>query len=513
MMGVVHLPDAVQAALAPTGIQTMPLLAQLRLFMAIIIAWTCAVAAESDPKPPGALTYPTNPAQFGFAPEASGVTNTRALQQAFDRGGRIVVEQPGTYRISGTVYIGSDTAVDFAPGVILRKEAETGPFSHVILNRGARTRTYDRNIAINGLQIEINKVDARTFVDAYGLHGQLAFFYIQDLSISRFRCLDLGPAQYGIQVCTFQDIHIQDVIIKGLKDGVHLGRGNRFTIRDGIFETFDDAIALNAHDYATGNPELGWIENGVIENCHDLAAEKTTGFFCRILAGAWIDWRPGMEVQQSDTVVADGRMYRVQAKADGTLYTSQTKPTHLTGKAVLDGITWGMVQTDVTYTAGVRNVVFRDIFLEKKRTSFSIHFDLGKYSLSYYPGAEVPRQENLSFDRILSLHRADAPANILFNIATPVDAITITNSRIGNDTIRFVTNKAMTDYGPTKLNFVGCTFTHPGPLDLVVNDIPGKEVSLSTSGSLELSAKFQAQIKPGKGTVSINSDLTGLKKP
>ena len=40
--------------------------------------------------------------------------------------------------------------------------------------------------------------------------------------------------------------------------------------------TFDDAIALNAHDYATSNPELGWIENGVIENCHDLNAEKLT---------------------------------------------------------------------------------------------------------------------------------------------------------------------------------------------------------------------------------------------
>ena len=34
---------------------------------------------------------------------------------------------------------------------------------------------------------------------------------------------------------------------------------------------------------------------------------------------------------------------------------------------VLDGINWGMVQNDVTYTAGVRNVVFRDIFLEKPR--------------------------------------------------------------------------------------------------------------------------------------------------
>jgi hypothetical protein len=171
--------------------------------------------------------------------------------------------------------------------------------------------------------------------------------------------------QFGIHVCSFEDLIIDDVIIKGEKDGVHLGRGKRFTIRNGVFQTFDDAIALNAHDYATSNPELGWIENGVIENCYDLNAENTVGYFCRILAGAWTDWKEGMEVQQSDAVVSNGKLYRVQAKPDGTKYISKTKPTHEKGSMVLDSINWGVVQHDVTYTAGVRNVIFRNIFLEK----------------------------------------------------------------------------------------------------------------------------------------------------
>ncbi len=55
----------------------------------------------------------------------------------------------------------------------------------------------------------------------------------------------------------------------------------------------------------------------------------------------------------------------------------------------MDGINWGVVQNDVTYTAGVRNVIFRDIFLEKPRIGFSIHFDNDKYSRSYYPGAAI----------------------------------------------------------------------------------------------------------------------------
>nr|MBI1230163.1 hypothetical protein [Cytophagales bacterium] len=193
---------------------------------------------------------------------------------------------------------------------------------------------------------------------------------------------------------------IDDVIIKGKKDGIHLGRGKRFTISIAVFETFDDAIALNGHDYATSNPEMGWIEDGVIENCHDLNAENTTGYFCRILAGAWIDWQSGMQVQQSDAVVSNGRIYRVQAQPDGTVYTSNTRPTHASGSQVIDGINWGVVQEEVTYTAGVRNVVFRDIFLEKPRIAFSVHFDNDRYSRSYYPGATVPVQEKLLFDNV-----------------------------------------------------------------------------------------------------------------
>ena len=73
----------------------------------------------------------------------------------------------------------------------------------------------------------------------------------------------------------------------------------------------------------------------------------------------------------------------------------------------LDGIHWGVVQNDVTYTAGVRNVVFRDIFLHKPRTAFSIHFDNGKFSRSYYPGGARSRvQERIVFDNVRVLHEA-----------------------------------------------------------------------------------------------------------
>lgn len=451
----------------------------------------------------------TDAARFGFSPDASGLDNMRALQQAVDQTGTIVVSRPGTYKIAGTVFVGSHTSLIFGHNVFLKKTDEQGSFSHVLLNKGALTKTYDEHISVEGLSIIVNGMDVRKFL-VYGLHGQLAFFYVKDLRIARFRCLDIGKAQYGLHICTFEDLLIDDVILKGDKDGVHLGRGKRFTIRHGTFQTYDDAVALNAHDYDVGNPELGWIEDGVVEDCHDLAdGKKPVGYFCRILAGAWLDWQPGLEVQKSDTVVSQGRLYRVFAKPDETKYKSVTPPTHESGSQELDGITWVVVQNDVTYTAGVRNVVFRDIFLAKPRIGFSVHFDNDKFSRSYYPGAKIPQQEQLTFDNIRVLH--DQRTEFL-SIGTPVDVLTISNSSIRNNRINFRGNKAMPDYLRTKINLYGCVFNQPGPMELVTNTVPNKEIFLKTSANTELHDDFTATVSAGPGKITVDSDLTGLRK-
>lgn len=479
---------------------------QLAIVFFVIIA---SISFTFGQKNAQTLSSFTNASDFGFSPNASGLENTKALQKAVEQTGTIVVSQTGTYKMAETVYIGSNTSLIFGNNVFLKKVNEQGEFSHVIVNKGASTKTYDQNITIEGLQIIVNGMDVRKFKEAYGLHGQLAFFYVKDLKIERFRCLDLGKAQYGIHVCTFEDIIINDVIIKGMKDGVHLGRGKRFTISNGVFETFDDAIALNAHDYSVGNPELGWIEDGLVENCHDLNAEKTTGYFCRILAGAWTDWKPGMEVQQSDAVVSNGKIYRVQMKADGKIYKSLNQPAFESGSMMLDSINWGMVQTDVTYTCGVRNVTFRDIFLEKPRIGFSVHFDNDKYSRSYYPGAQVPKQEQLVFDNIRVLH--EQPIDLL-SVNTPMDVVSITNSSFRAGGISFHGNKAMSNYLKTKINITNCVFNQKGEMNLLKNSVDGKELILKSSSNIELYEDFLAKVTPGNGKITVESDLTGLKK-
>ena len=63
---------------------------------------------------------------YGFSPDASGVENTKALQKAVEQGGTIQVNQPGIYKVSGTVYIGDNTSLVFGNGVYIEKSAENG---------------------------------------------------------------------------------------------------------------------------------------------------------------------------------------------------------------------------------------------------------------------------------------------------------------------------------------------------------------------------------------------------
>ena len=451
-----------------------------------------------------------NAAKFGFSPRAKGVDNTAALQHAVDQGGTIIVDQPGTYDIAGTVYIGSHTSILFGHGVTLRKVTECGGFTHVLLNRGALTKTYDHHITIRGLRLKVNQVD-QTMDQIYGLRGQIAFFYVKDLCIEQFRCDDLMSQQFAIHVCTFEDVRIQDVIIRGGKDGVHLGRGRRFVIRDGVFQTHDDAIALNAHDYATSNPELGWIEDGVIERCHDLAeshGQQSTGFFCRMLAGAWTDWQFDMQVQHSDTVVSHGRLYRVQAQPDGKIYTSKTQPAHQSGDAVLDGIRWGVVQDDITYTAAVKNVAFRDIFLHNPRTSFSLHFDKDRYSRSYYPDSPIPVQRQILLDNVRVLHDQPTP---FMAIGTPVDVVNLTHCSLKQNSLVFRQNDEAVALGSTHINLSNCVFEAQGDMEILKNMASDKRIVLTTYASVTLHDNFLPIITAGPGKLIVCCDLKELE--
>ena len=222
--------------------------------------------------------------RYGFLPENDALTNSEALQRCLDGGGKIHVRKPGTYSVCRTLMLDPDTDLLFGKDVVLSKAL--GPDSlgarFVFINRGAFERKFDENISIRGLNLRCNGLDSRSGhkLDVpviVGLICQVGFFYIKNLNISDFTLLDLPPRDFAIQICTFENATVENVHIEGMKDAVHFGPGRGFTVRHGIFKTYDDPIALNAHDYTTSNPELGWIEDGLIEDCVDLLLREDPG--------------------------------------------------------------------------------------------------------------------------------------------------------------------------------------------------------------------------------------------
>ncbi len=408
----------------------------------------------------------TDANKFGFLPGNNGIENKKALQRAVNESGTIIVSQQGVYKIAGTVYIGSNTTISFANGVTIQKVDEEGGFMHILLNKGALTKTFDENIRIENMHVEVNGIDYGDSVIT-GIRGHITLLYIRDLIIEGFRCFDLDSHFFAIHVCTFEDIIIRDAFIKGDKDGVHLGRGKRFYIGNCVFQTVDDAIALNAQDWDISNPELGWIEDGVIENCHDLDdGKKMDGFFCRMLAGGWTDWFEGMEVQKSDTVISDGRMYRVRAEADGRRYKSFTRPVHEKGEVTIDGINWFVAMNEVGYTAGVRNVIIRNIFLRKPRKGFALIMASHQWNRSYFKGATLPVQEKITLDNIRVLHNEDRP---FIEINSAIDYLAINNTLMENTKIQFYDKTDVEDYLETILQIRGCVFNGNGFEDVIEN--------------------------------------------
>lgn len=421
---------------------------------------------------------------LGFLPGNSADENARALQAIVRRRGTIRIDVPGIYDISETVLLEDDTTLIFGAGVYLRRSLAgdgTQHASYVFINAGAYTRTYNQNIQILGLHLICNGMEASTGPRIPGLRGHLSFFYAKNIVVRDFECLDLLAGCFCIHVCTFENLLVENVHIEGLKDAVHLGRGSKFVIRHGIFRTFDDPIALNAHDYASSNPQLGWIENGLIEDCYDLDQPESVGYFCRILAGSWGDWKEGMQVQHSDSVVHDGRVYRVLMSPDGAVYTSHTPPTHTEGAMDLDGIHWVMVQDEPIYNCGCRNIHFKDIFLEKKRPiAFSIHFDNDKWSRSVYPHSKAPVQEDLIFENIFFLN--DIPT-LVWSV-TPVNTIKVINSVLKNSKVELVGQDTDgLEYGTTHVLLSGTTFKGSGEQPVVVCD-EKRRATLKIAGSI-----------------------------
>ena len=472
--------------------------------------------AKIDLLTPGESLH-KNASLYGFLPSKTGVENAAALTSCLQGGGNVVIDIPGTYKIARSILIPSNTSIYFGAGVIISKVEEDGASPRwLFINENAPQKQFNENIQLIGLHLQTNGLGVGG--DRGYLLGQMAhicFYRIKNLVIDGYVCTDAtNPGTYQIQVTDFDNVRIENCYMIGQKDGIHFGAGKNFAIRHCTFLTNDDAIALNAQDYPAGVARMGWIEDGVIEDIHFLAADSSyhKGRGIYMLGGSWLDWASGNQYRKSgDAVVSGGKIYRTYDTAvQGTaaakeLVTSTYQPTHSYGVQVYpDGVSWLMAQDlDICYNAGVRNVHCKDIFYDREELNgFVFNFDDDNFSRSVYPGSMMPVFDGITME---GLQPNGNTLTHFATLATPFKDLRIVNSRYNCLQYGiYIRKDASENFVESNLLLIGASFN----LDNNNKDI------IYCDNDRSVKAKYVASMKHGSATptytganVAVDSDL------
>ena len=208
---------------------------------------------------------------------------TQAIQELLDGCGIVRIEKPGTYLISKTLIIHSNTRFELSPGARLL----AAPLSRCALienehfadNDGGR----DENIEIIGGIWDGNcdamELDAVTELKnrletpyrPYVFKGKLIrFAHVERIHLSRMTVRN--PVSYGVQIAAAYGFVVRDIFFDynwhyGTTDGIHIN-GPSY---DGVIEnlcgtTNDDLVSLTTYDEPHAEVTLGDIENVVIRN-------------------------------------------------------------------------------------------------------------------------------------------------------------------------------------------------------------------------------------------------------
>jgi hypothetical protein len=460
----------------------------------------CAIGASFAAVPENSASKTTvDPAIFGFSPDATPETNAKALQKALD-GGRKTVKcsKSGVYGLDRTVFIDSDTILEFAPGTVLKKMK---PYSNILVNRGAYNYGCDSNIVVRNLEISVNNMQAIPGPDsnAPGLRGHFAFYRVKNVECHNFTCNDCEGGQYCWHAAEFDGLLLDGFTIRGKKDGVHLNRGRNFIIRNGVLRTGDDGVALNAGDWPGGcTPVMGSIENGLIENIVDEDGGKCN--FARVITGCWKDWHPGMRLQRDDIFKIGKNVYTVHPMPLSTNeFVSMTPPTHTHGVwKSPEGINFQFLHADGETRADIKNVTFRNIKMNCAR-AISCSWELCEWARLIHP--EIPLEDYPVIDIKLENVVKTAPGPIVSgNACATIEfdnvksekgpILSMRRSRYSADPRIYSTVR--------KIKVKNCVFDGPERNDFFLNDPAGK-------GSVEFSNNKTSR------PVKIAGRLDGIK--
>ncbi len=228
--------------------------------------------------------------------------DTAALQELLDQTGIVTVDTPGTYLVTKTLIIHSNTRFVLSPGVKLL----AAPMSRCALieNEHFRGGGRDENIEIvggiwdgncdaMGLDAEYeasHRLDAPYSPDRF-MGKLIRFAHVDRIVLTRMTVKD--PVSYGIQIGATYGFVVRDIFFDynwhfGTTDGVHING----PARDGVIEnlsgtTNDDMVSLTTYDEPHAEISLGEIENVYIHN----VSAKNGYSGVRLLSGEGFDLR------------------------------------------------------------------------------------------------------------------------------------------------------------------------------------------------------------------------------
>lgn len=207
--------------------------------------------------------------------------DTLALQTMLDEGGIVTVDRAGTYLVSKTLIIHSNTRFVLSPGAKLL----AAPLSRcaLIQNEHFADGGRDENIEIVG-GIWDGNCDAMGLDAVYEAEHRLdepyspelfkgkliRFAHIDRITLTRMTVKD--PVSYGIQIGDVYGFVVRDMFFDynwhfGTADGVHInGPACNGVIENLCGTTNDDMVALTTYDESHAEVSIGEISNIYIHN-------------------------------------------------------------------------------------------------------------------------------------------------------------------------------------------------------------------------------------------------------
>jgi hypothetical protein len=344
---------------------------------------------------------------YGVTPSATAAVNRAGFQAACDAveaagGGEIQFNVAGFYLLNATVFIPGNCIIRMAPGAVLKKSIAYG---EVLLNKGALTRTFNENIHLIGLTLDVSAGGVPR-QNIYGLMGEIGLYYVKKWSIDRVRCDTVHASQFFIHTCRAEDGEILYPRIKGEKDCLHFSGGTKrvLVLHDNL-QGYDDRRALNAGDYVECTPEMGDIEDIQFIGGYDAPHTSAYGYATRIVNAAWGNYANGITTVRRGTTVVNGSfIYRCTNAVGAGPFTSANAPVHTTLKQEVtgaDGIKWMCYQPAGITSANVRRVTWGKMYFANPGSGAIVYANWinDTYDQSVTPGNEALSETvGLTFD-------------------------------------------------------------------------------------------------------------------